>query len=169
MASIRNILVPIDGSPTSTAALEHALALAEECASTKIDVLHVEAPDQFEVGSSTPSAPGARQQEREALDSAMAGAKARIGERASLRTVSGDPLRRIIEIASEGGYELIVMGTHGRVGRLHMLLGSVAEGVVRSAPCPVLTVREPGGEYQSFAERLHDIPSIAEQARPHHT
>ncbi|MBN9162961.1 MAG: hypothetical protein BGO98_17285 [Myxococcales bacterium 68-20] len=168
MASIRTILVPIDGSPPSRAALEHAVALAAESTSTRVDVLHVEAPDEFETGSMTELAPSAREEIRREMDCALAGAEARLGERVTRRTVPGDPLRRIIEIASEGGYELIVMGTHGRVGRLHMLLGSVAEGVVRNAPCPVLTVREPGGEYQSFAERLHERPSLAEQAALHH-
>ncbi|MBX3204439.1 MAG: universal stress protein [Labilithrix sp.] len=169
MAAIRTILVPIDGSPPATAALEHAVALAEACASTKVDVLHVDAPDEFEVGSMTPIAPSAREEVEHAMDDAVEHAEARLGDRIARRRVVGDPLRRIIEIASDGGYELIVMGTHGRVGRLHELLGSVAEGVVRNAPCPVLTVREPGGEYQSFAERLHERPSLAEQVRPHHT
>ena len=67
----------------------------------------------------------------------------------------GDPLRTILETARLGNYDLIVMGTHGRVGRLHSLLGSVTEGVVRNAACPVLTVREPSGEEESFSERIH--------------
>ena len=168
MAAIRNILVPIDGSPPSIAALRHAVALAEECTSTRIEVLHVEAPDAFEVGSMSPAAPTAREEAIRAMDAAVEEARSRLGERVSRTTLPGDPVRRILEIAGEGDHQLIVMGTHGRVGRLHAMLGSVAEGVVRNAPCPVLTVREPGGEYQSFAERLHDIPSIAEQARAHH-
>ncbi len=72
-------------------------------------------------------------------------------------------MRRIVEVAGDG-FDLIVMGTHGRVGRLHELLGSVAEGVVRNAPCPVLTVRDPREGYQSFAERRHHRPTVAEQA-----
>jgi universal stress protein A len=167
MASIRRILVPIDGSSPSTAALEHAVALAEECSTTRIDVLHVDAPDEFEVGSMIPLAPVAREEVQRVMNDAVEHAKTLLGDRVSLQTVSGDPLRQIIETASNGGYELIVMGTHGRVGRLHTMLGSVAEGVVRNAPCPVLTVREPGGEYQSFAERLHERPSLAEQMRHH--
>ena len=168
MAAIRNILVPVDGSPPSIAALEHAVALAEDCPAAKIDVLHVDAPDEFEVGSMSPVAPSAREQAARDIDSAVERCRARLGERLSRTNVAGDPIRRIVEVAAEGDYQLIVMGTHGRVGRLHNILGSVAESVVRNAPCPVLTVREPGGEYQSFAERLHDIPSLAEQARAHH-
>jgi nucleotide-binding universal stress UspA family protein len=47
-----------------------------------------------------------------------------------------------VAFAAEAGIDLIVMGTHGRGGLVHMLLGSVTEKVVRAAPCPVLTVRE---------------------------
>ncbi|HVJ92458.1 MAG TPA: universal stress protein [Labilithrix sp.] len=167
MASIRNILVPFDGSPPAIAALEHALALAEDCTGTHIDVLHVEAPDEFEVGSTAPAAPAARKEMECAMEGAIGRAREMVGDRVARHDVAGDPLRRIVEIASEGHYDLIVMGTHGRVGRLHELLGSVAEGVVRNAPCPVLMVREPGGEYQSFAERIHGRPSLAEQASAH--
>jgi nucleotide-binding universal stress UspA family protein len=55
--------------------------------------------------------------------------------------VMGDPRARIVEIAERDGYDLIVMGTHGRSGRVRALAGSVAETVVRRAPCAVMTVR----------------------------
>jgi nucleotide-binding universal stress UspA family protein len=54
---------------------------------------------------------------------------------------TGHPADTIVRIAQERGADLIVMGTHGRTGLQHVLLGSVAEKVVRLAPCPVLTVR----------------------------
>ena len=47
------------------------------------------------------------------------------------------------KVAGEGKYDLVVMGTHGRTGLSHLLMGSVAEKVVRTAPCPVLTYRKP--------------------------
>jgi nucleotide-binding universal stress UspA family protein len=53
----------------------------------------------------------------------------------------GDPLRRVVEYARDESIDLIVLGTHGRSGVAHLFLGSVAERVVRTAPCPVLTVR----------------------------
>ena len=53
----------------------------------------------------------------------------------------GHPADTIVRVAQERGADLIVMGTHGRTGLQHVLLGSVAEKVVRLAPCPVLTVR----------------------------
>jgi nucleotide-binding universal stress UspA family protein len=53
----------------------------------------------------------------------------------------GDPLRQVVEYARDESVDLIVLGTHGRSGVAHLFLGSVAERVVRTAPCPVLTVR----------------------------
>jgi nucleotide-binding universal stress UspA family protein len=57
------------------------------------------------------------------------------------RTVKGYAAASIVRAATEGSADLIVMGTHGRSGLLHMLLGSVAERVAREAPCSILTVR----------------------------
>jgi len=59
----------------------------------------------------------------------------------------GSPFVEIVRYAKEQDVDLIVMGTHGRTGIAHMLLGSVAEKVVRKAPCPVLTVRSPEHEF----------------------
>lgn len=57
------------------------------------------------------------------------------------KIVSGDASYAIVEEAKHGGFDLIVMGTHGRTGVSHLLIGSIAERVVRSAPCAVLTIR----------------------------
>lgn len=59
------------------------------------------------------------------------------------RMVTGDPAGRIVELAEEENIDLIVMGTHGRTGLKRLLMGSVAEAVVRRAKCPVLTFKEP--------------------------
>lgn len=160
MAAIKSILVPVDGSPGSLAALEHAIALAED-GDTLIDALHVDNPENFGSVEHLSSVP--REELERALNDAVARAEARLGPRVSRRTVSGDPVAAIVETARHGRHDLIIIGTHGRVGRLHSMVGSVAEGVVRNAPCPVLTVRESGGGYQSFAERRHGRPSVAEQ------
>ena len=72
-----------------------------------------------------------------------------------------DALRRTLEVAAEGHYDIMVMGTHGRVGRLDVLVGSVTVGVVKNAPCPVLCLR--AKKEESFDERIHRIPSLAEQ------
>lgn len=61
--------------------------------------------------------------------------------------VEGTPFHEIIAYARDKDVDLIVMGTHGHTGLVHVLLGSVAEKVVRKAPCPVLTVRHPEHEF----------------------
>ena len=156
MTALGSILVPLDGSAPSLAALEHALALAEDY-HARIEVLDVIPPSDVVIA-------GDRDEIERAVDAAVDRARAALGERVSRRTVHGDPVWKIIVEAAREGFDLIVMGTHGRVGRLHAMLGSVAEGVVRNAPCPVLTVRAPGEGYQSFAERRHHRPSVAEPA-----
>lgn len=159
MPRIRKLLVPIDGSPPSTAALAHALALAEDLGAT-VDVLHVRAPDRFEVGSTTESTTAARREAERVMTAAVTAAKERLGARLGWREETGDPLREILRAAGDG-VDLVVMGTHGRVGRLRAFVGSVADGVVRNSPCPVLTVREPDGEAESFAERVHGRVGLA--------
>lgn len=59
----------------------------------------------------------------------------------------GQPFLEIIRTAKNEGVDLIIMGTHGRTGLDHMLLGSTAEKVVRQSPCPVLTIRLPGKKF----------------------
>jgi nucleotide-binding universal stress UspA family protein len=59
------------------------------------------------------------------------------------KLLSGDPAAAIAQVAESEGADLIVMGTHGRTGLTRLLMGSVAEAVVRKAPCPVLTVKQP--------------------------
>jgi nucleotide-binding universal stress UspA family protein len=61
-----------------------------------------------------------------------------------VEVMTGDPADTIVQAARESDVDLIVMGTHGRTGLQHVLLGSVAEKVVRHAPCPVLTIRHRG-------------------------
>lgn len=165
MGHIQKILVPMDGSAPSIAALSQAVALAEDLGA-RIDVLHVNAPDRFELGSSTAVAAGADAKGDREMEVAITEAKNRLGDRFGRRTESGEPVRKILEIASAEGTDLIVMGTHGRTGRLQTLFGSVAENIVRSSPCPVLIVRRPDGEDESFAERIHGTPSLADQTRP---
>ena len=65
---------------------------------------------------------------------------AALGVTAETSVMTGRPAHAIVEHAKEGGFDLIVMGTHGRTGLSHVVMGSVAERIVRKAPCPVLTV-----------------------------
>ena len=67
---------------------------------------------------------------------------ANLGVGVGTTVLRGQPAHTIVEHATTGGFDLVVMGTHGRTGVSHMFTGSVAERVVRRAPCPVMTVRE---------------------------
>jgi nucleotide-binding universal stress UspA family protein len=71
----------------------------------------------------------------------------------------GDPCEAILKTAAAGHHDMIVMGTHGRTGLSHLFLGSVAERVVRRAPCPVLTIRSSD---VARAERSEDEASHVE-------
>ena len=63
--------------------------------------------------------------------------------------VEGNPAAEILRAANDNGAGLIVLGTHGKTGLLHVLMGSVAEQVVRKAACPVLTVKTPAARLPS--------------------
>jgi nucleotide-binding universal stress UspA family protein len=141
------ILVPTDFSETSDAALAHARVLARTFGAS-LHLLHV-VEDQLVTGPLgsemyVPTTPGMHDlQLAEAVRDLEQGLTA--DDRGRLRATSaaivGTAARTIAEYAADNGYDLIVMGTHGRSGLAHMVMGSVAEHVVRSAPCPVLTVR----------------------------
>jgi universal stress protein A len=73
-----------------------------------------------------------------------------------LRVVLGNPFERIIEMALREKAGLIVLGTHGRTGLTHVAMGSVAERVVRLAPCPVLTVKAPSSETEGWLEDFYE-------------
>lgn len=161
MPLVRRILVPVDPSACSIAALEYAGSLAEELGAG-VDVLHVHGRDDDQVSSTL--APDARREADQEMEEAISRAERRLGDRLRRSNQDGDPLVRIVEAAAEGDHDLIVMGTHGRVGRLRMLAGSVAVGVMNNAPCPVLTVRIPEGE-ESFAERLRGGVSPSDLVR----
>jgi len=162
----RRILVPVDFSVCSLAALEHAVGLAERFGSA-VDVLHVwQLPSTLGRDDSV-ALPGhrhetvaalAESQTRQALDAVVV----EVAQRGvSVRTLieGGTPSEAIIEHARQGAYDLIVMGTHGHTGLPHLLRGSVAEQVVRRAPCPVLTIRvvEPD-EYRDGDEPETEAP-----------
>jgi universal stress protein A len=149
MTPIRKILVPVDFSDSSEFALRYALALAEKLDVPSIDVLHAwDLPGYLRpdltVWAGDVSGSLAEHARREA-DEGMSQLFERLGlaERADVRSfvLSGTPYATILSTLEEDGYDLVVMGTHGRSGLSHVLLGSVAERVVRHAPCPVLTVR----------------------------
>jgi universal stress protein A len=147
MLNISRILTPVDYSPCSRAALEHALFFATRFGA-KIDVLHVwDVPPSVRADTLVVS-DGAEQSMQNVLSRGankemtqfLADLSAENRARVAIRVEHGDPVPTILEVARDG-YDLVVMGTHGRTGLSHLLMGSVAEKVVRQAPCPVLTVR----------------------------
>lgn len=144
---LKRILVPVDFNVPSRAALSVANDLAAAL-DASIDVLHViDLPDGLSMASEgyVPLPENYRQAvERHATEqlkdwlpttSAPASASQHIAE--------GKPSVEIVRYADDHRADLIVMGTHGRTGVPHLVIGSVAESVVRGAHCPVLTVREP--------------------------
>ena len=142
------ILVPTDFSPPSDAALEYARILAAKFGST-LRILHViddgGGASDFVGDGFAPSTEEIRnalvEHARKRLDHVMTLVD-RSRYHAHVDAVLGTPAGTIIDYAGATGTSLIVMGTHGRTGLAHLLMGSVAEQVVRTAPCPVLTVRQ---------------------------
>jgi nucleotide-binding universal stress UspA family protein len=140
---IKRILVPVDFSEPSLAALRHAIELARPLKAT-VDVLHVVEAVAYApmVGATVDLDQLREEREREArrqLDRLVATlGKGRGRKRALLRV--GTAARSIVDEAKRRGADLIVMATEGRHGIGRWLLGSVAERVVRTAGCPVLIV-----------------------------
>ena len=140
---ITRILVPTDFSQPSEHALNYARDLAHQFHAS-LHLLHVVNRPLLAEGLAAEAGIA----DGMAMGSMMVeDAKARLRnlapEAASVDVLFGYAARSIIEHASRLGVDLIVMGSHGRTGIAHVLLGSVAEAIVRTAPCPVLTVRDP--------------------------
>lgn len=152
MIALKQIMVPTDFSETSEVALKYGRALAEAF-SASLHVVHV-IPDPYTQPWSIEAtgisiADLLATWERDAqkrLESLMSGGD-RKKLQATLATRVGHPFVEIIRYARDQNVDLIVMGTHGRGAVGHMFLGSVAEKLVRKAPCPVLTVRHPQHEF----------------------
>jgi nucleotide-binding universal stress UspA family protein len=132
------VIVPVDLSPASDWALEYALEFASSPG--LVTALHVglpypavEPPYMYLIDE-----PSRRTQLEAAVRDRFAGEKYR---RVRLKVLYGDPGHEIANYAREQGAALIVMPSHGRTGLSHLLIGSVAERVVRYAPCPVLVLR----------------------------
>lgn len=145
MTTVKRILVPFDFGEPSVHALDLARTIAERFGAT-LDVLYV-VPNPYvadTVGLSVPLPP-------DFFDNLVSDAEKGLATvmteqdrerfRARLIVKVGDARSEILEHARTEAADLIVMGTHGRGAMAHLVLGSVAERVVRTASCPVLTVR----------------------------
>ena len=137
---MKTILFPTDFSPLGDAALEYAAALARD-SQGELLIVHTEEPGATYVIGETyyygAAIPGSVEL-RKLLD-AVKPKDANVRCRHIL--AHGNPADEIVRLANEEHVDAIVMATHGRTGLTHLLMGSVAEAVVRSAGCPVLTFK----------------------------
>ena len=150
MIALKKILVPTDFSECSDAAVKYGRAFAAAFQAS-LHLLHV-VQDPY-------TQPWAPEAFPAPLGEMLADWQSQAGKRlvtlipeaeredAVVATLVGSPFQEIVRYAAEQEIDLIVIGTHGRGALGHMLLGSVAEKVVRKAPCPVLTVHHPEHEF----------------------
>jgi universal stress protein A len=146
MVAIRRILVPTDFSEPADAALKYARTLAEEFGSV-LHLLHV-VPEPYvypwgtEISTMplvdllTQSETQASERLKELIDDTGA-----MKDKVKTATAIGTPVDRILKYIADEQIDMVVMGTHGRGAVGHLLLGSVAERMVRRSPVPVLTVK----------------------------
>ena len=151
MISLKNILVATDFSEPSDHALTYGRALAQKFDAT-LSVLNV-VDNTLALGvgmegyvGNFPDLQREVEQSAEHQLRSLVGADETVRARPVILT-SNTPAATIVDYAKSAGIDLIVMGTHGRGAVAHLLMGSVAEKVVRTAPCPVLTVRHPEHEF----------------------
>jgi nucleotide-binding universal stress UspA family protein len=150
MPPIRTILYTTDFSPLSEHARQIACALARDYGA-RLLVLHVVTPRVATLGGGTESTrPGAYQEHIGELVRRLDAEGFPPGMETQVS--AGDPATEILRLARDSKCDLIVMGTHGRTGLGRLLLGSVAEEVIRKATCPVLVVKVPIPDTQSTAE-----------------
>jgi nucleotide-binding universal stress UspA family protein len=139
--SSQHFLVPLDFSACADHALAHAIGLATTL-QARLTLLHVTyLPLVMEVNSA-PYQAEIEADARRALETCLKRVHD-AGVEGSIALVFGVPWREIIAMAKTQGVDLIIMGTHGRTGFEQLFLGSVAERVVRLAPCPVLVTPSP--------------------------
>lgn len=147
---IKRILAPTDFSECARPALDYAIFLARRLGA-RVDVLNVwelpinVVPDWLVQVPGEPAQPvSALVRGGAALQLELLINELRVSfENVHGRLERGDPTETIARVAAHDKFDLIVMGTHGRTGLAHMWSGSVAEKVLRRAPCPVMSVRSP--------------------------
>lgn len=167
MEPFSKILVPVDFLPHSADAVRRAMALAAQC-SAEVVLLYAYEPGEY------PATPGDVIYDAEQLERMTTDVRARLDavrrdadplgrRRITTRVVQGSPARAIIEAATRDPFDLIVMGTHGRTGIGRVVLGSVAEQVMRHAPCPVLTSK---AHHASTTPRTESVEHLTPAAPP---
>lgn len=171
MLSIERILCPTDFSPCASHALPHALRLAREYGA-ELHLYHAVVLHETEPADATYGLPDLEGLYEAIQEQTAAQLRETVPEDAGITTARAQvratsPARGILEYAEEREIDLIVMGTHGRRGLRRLLLGSVAEEVVRLAPCPVLTVpeNEDSGHEPGVARNIVVPLDFSEHAR----
>jgi len=135
------ILFPIDFSKSNHAALSYATSIARD-SGAKLIIVHVaESPTAYAGGEMYYGVPEPNEKAIEDMLRAMVPADPAVAF--EHRLLSGDPATEIVHLAEQDHVDLIVMSTHGRTGFNRLIMGSVAEAVVRNAKCPVLTFKFP--------------------------
>lgn len=153
MIQINRVLVPIDFSEFSDQALTYGQELCEKYGAElhllHVLEVHVTGTPQFTMGLAVPEL------QEESVEAVMNKMNELPGndwgaDRTVVRkTAKGSPFVETVRYAKDNNVDVIVIATHGRTGLSHVFLGSVAEGVVRHAPCPVLIVRKEGHQFVS--------------------
>ncbi len=139
----KTILFPTDFSHTGDAAMELATMLARD-SGARLLIVHVEEPPLAYGGGELYY--GIPEPATEDLKKMLVDVKPSDPQVSyEHRLITGDPASAMVKLAEEEGVDMIVLGTHGRTGLLRLLMGSVAEAVVRRAKCPVLTFKQPAG------------------------
>lgn len=145
MIQLKRILVPVDFSDTSKLAFDYAVALGRVF-NAEVHVLHVaDEPFLYAPTTAQQFRDEFEQEQQRQLDT-LVGTHSAEGVDVTSVMQPGTAFYEIIQYAKQKDVDLLVIGTHGHGMIAHMLLGSVAEKVVRKAPCPVLTVRP--GEHE---------------------
>jgi universal stress protein A len=147
MAEIKRLLVPTDFSPTADLAIEYAVDIASRYGASVLLLHVVDDPTVTstyldEYFADLPALRNDMRDDGMRRLSELAKRYAKANVDAMGEVAIGRPAPTIVREATTRKTDLIVMGTHGRSGVAHLMLGSVAEKVLRSAPCPVLTVRD---------------------------
>ena len=155
MIAMKKVLVPVDFGEASDAALIYARNLAKTFGAD-LHVLHVTENLFLRPMANNPAAIEAGIANR--LAERLTADDRQLLHAVAVLRKSDAPAEEIVRYANEENVDLIVMGTHGRVKVAHLLMGSVAEKVVRTASCPVLTVRHPEREFviPDTVEARHD-------------
>jgi nucleotide-binding universal stress UspA family protein len=162
MAEWKKICCPVDFSEPSRHALDEAIELARRLGA-ELTVAHVQVPLAPAATDVLVSSRGILEAEgvleaRE-LDAWRVDAQERLNAPVKASVLAGDAAAEIAKLAGDQGMDLVVVGTHGRTGVRRLVLGSVAERVVRLAPCPVLVVRR---------REVRDAEIVADEVAQYH-